>query len=98
MSHAVAVEAAVAQICPVAPGEAATYINQISGYVLFGVLSLFAVSVATGLGAIVAGRMFGMAHASKIGVVSLAVIFMCAIGYVVLPAMVTSIVGTGCIG
>jgi hypothetical protein len=39
-----------------------------------------------------------MAHASKIGVVSLAVIFMCAIGYVVLPAMVTSIVGTGCIG
>ena len=87
-----------ARICPVAPGNAATYINQISGYVLFGVLSLFAVSVVTGLGAIVAGRMFGMAHASKIGVVSLAVIFMCAIGYVVLPAMVAAIVGTGCIG
>jgi hypothetical protein len=39
-----------------------------------------------------------MPHASKVGVISIVVVFFCAIAYMVLPGLVDSLMGSGCIG
>ena len=86
------------QICPVAPPGAQQYADQLTGYVLWGVLALFVVGVVIALGAVVAGRIFGMPHASRAGVIGVVVVFIAAIAYMVLPSMVAAITGSGCIG
>ena len=85
------------QVCPQAPGDAAKYVDQITGYVLWGVGILFLLAIIVGIGAIVAGRLFSMPHSSKVGVVSLVVVFVAAIGYLTLPGMLTALLGAGCI-
>ena len=85
------------QVCPVAPGNAAKYVDQITGYVLWGVGILFVLSIVVGLGAIVAGRLFSMPHASKVGIISVVVVFVAAIAYLILPGMLTGLLGVGCI-
>jgi hypothetical protein len=50
------------QVCPRAPGNAAQYVDQITGNVLWGVGVLFVVAIVVGIGAIVAGRLFNMPH------------------------------------
>lgn len=85
------------RVCPVAPPGAVQPTNQIEGYVLWGVGILFGLSVIVALGAIIAGRVFGMPHASKAGVISAVVVFICAVAYLVLPGMVNGILGNGCI-
>ena len=67
------------QVCPVAPGNAAKYVDQITGNVLWGVGVLFVLAIIIGIGAIVAGRLFSMPHASKVGVISVVVVFVAAI-------------------
>ena len=88
---------AATKICPKAPPGAVAPTNEITGYVLWGVITLFAISVIVALGAIIAGRVFGMPHASKVGVISVVVVFICAVAYLVLPGMVNGILGNGCI-
>jgi hypothetical protein len=51
------------EICPIAPGNAQKYVDQITGYVLWGVGVLFLVAVMVSIGVIVAGRLFSMPHA-----------------------------------
>ena len=85
-------------ICPKAPGNAEHYTNQILGYVLWGVGILFVVALVVAVGAIVAGRVFSMPHASKVGVISIVVVFIAAVAYLVLPGMLKAILGSGCIG
>ena len=86
-----------AAVCPVAPPGAQAYADQITGYVLWGVLILFVVGVVVAIGAVVAGRLFSMPHASKVGVVSIAVVFLAAVGYMILPGMIGGITGSGCV-
>ena len=86
------------KICPVAPAGAQAYADQLTGNVAWGVIALFAVAVLISIGAIVAGRIFSMPHASIGGVVGLAVTFFAAIGYMVVPGMVSGFLGSGCIG
>ncbi len=85
------------QVCPVAPGNAAKYVDQITGNVLWGVGVLFVLAIIVGIGAIVAGRLFSMPHASKVGVISVVVVFVAAIAYLILPGMLTALLGAGCI-
>ncbi|MDN5805009.1 MAG: hypothetical protein L0H26_10575 [Microlunatus sp.] len=92
-----AVVAAVPAVCPIAPPGAQQYANTLTGYVLWGVLALFAVGIAVSIGAVVGGRVFAMPHASKAGVVGIAVVFVAAIGYMVVPGMLTGILGSGCV-
>ena len=87
----------VLDICPTAPGGAQKYVDQITGYVLWGVGILFVVAIVVAVGAIVAGRLFSMPHASKVGVISIVVVFVSAVAYLVLPGMLSSIMGSGCI-
>ena len=86
-----------AAVCPVAPPGAQAYADQITGYVLWGVLILFVIGVVVAIGAVVAGRLFSMPHASKVGVVSIAVVFLAAVGYMILPGMIGGITGSGCV-
>jgi hypothetical protein len=85
------------KVCPKAPPGAVQPTNQIEGYVLWGVVVLMGISVIVALGAVIAGRVFGMPHASKVGVVSIVVVFIAAVGYLVLPGMVSGMLGKGCI-
>ena len=95
--HAIAALGVVEKICPRAPGNANRYKDELTGYVLWGVLALLLVGVVVGVGAIVAGRVFAMPHASKVGVISIVVVFLAAVAYMVLPSMITGITGAGCV-
>ncbi len=88
---------APAAICPVAPPGAEAHANTLIGYVLWGVLALFFVGLVVAVGAIVAGRLFSMPHASKAGVVGVVVVFISAVVYVVAPGMLATITGSGCV-
>ena len=85
------------KVCPIAPPGAQRYADQITGYVLWGVGLLFVVGVIVAIGAIVAGRIFSMPHASKAGIVSIFVAMLAGIAYMVVPSIVASILGSGCI-
>ncbi len=87
----------VMAICPKAPPGATGPVNEITGYVVWGVIILFGLALIIGLGAIVAGRIFSMPHASKVGVISLVVVFVAAVAYLVLPGMLDGILGNGCV-
>ncbi|MBD3783006.1 MAG: hypothetical protein IE926_08645 [Micrococcales bacterium] len=84
-------------ICPQAPPGAQQYADQLMGYVLWGVGMLFVVGVVVGIGGAVAGRVFGMPHASKASVVAIVVVFVAVIGYLVLPGIVRAMTGSGCV-
>ena len=85
------------KICPKAPPGAQQYADDITGYVLWGVIALFGVGVVIAIGAIVAGRVFNMPHASKAGIVGIFVVILAAFLYVIAPPIVDSILGNGCI-
>ena len=87
----------VMAVCPKAPPGAEGPTNEITGYVLWGVIILFGLGIVIAIGAIIAGRVFSLPHASKVGVISVVVVFACAIGYLVLPGMLNGILGKGCI-
>ena len=98
MAHYAANAAALAgKVCPKAPAGAQVFADQLTGYVLWGVLVLFVIGGVTGVGSIVAGRVFSMPHASKVGVISIVVVFLSAIGYMIVPSMISGITGSGCI-
>jgi len=84
-------------VCPKALGNAAQYVDQITGNVLWGVGVLFVLAIVVGIGAIVAGRLFSMPHASKVGIISVVVVFLAAIAYLTLPGMLAALLGSGCI-
>jgi ABC-type dipeptide/oligopeptide/nickel transport system permease subunit len=87
----------LATVCPVAPPGAQAYADQMTGYVMWGVLILLGIGVIVGLGAIVGGRVFSLPHASKAGIVSLVMMFIAGIAYMVVPPMVAGITGSGCV-
>ncbi len=84
-------------VCPTAPPGAQVQVDKLTGYVLWGVIALFVVGVVVSIGAIVAGRVFHMQHASKAGVVGIVVVLVAAIAYTVVPSIVSGILGAGCV-
>ena len=85
------------KVCPAPPPGAVDPTNQITSYVLWGVIVLFGLGIVVAIGAIIAGRVFSLPHASKVGVISVVVVFACAIAYLVLPGMLNAMLGKGCI-
>ncbi|MBO1766673.1 hypothetical protein [Allobranchiibius sp. GilTou38] len=86
-----------AQVCPKAPPGASAPMNDITGYVMWGVIALMGLGMLVGVGGVVAGRVFSMPHASKMSVVGICVVFGAAIAYLVLPGVLSGIVGKGCV-
>jgi hypothetical protein len=84
-------------VCPSAPDGAKPLITSVMGWVFWAVIILFWAGIVMGIGSIVAGRLFGLQHSSKIGVISLVVTVLCAILYMTLPGMLDGIVGSGCV-
>lgn len=99
MKHTIAqhVTTTLPTVCPIAPPGAQAYADQLTGYVMWGVIALFVVGAVVGVGAIVGGRVFSMPHASKAGIVSVVVVFIAAIAYMVLPGMIAGVTGSGCV-
>lgn len=85
------------QVCPKAPAGAQQYVDDISGYVLFGVIAIFGIAGAVSVGAIVLGRILNMHHVSQGGVVGLFVVLIAAVLYVLFPDIVADFLGNGCI-
>ena len=85
------------KICPQAPPGAVEPTNQLTGYVLWGVGILFVIGIVVAIGAVLGGRIFSMPHASKVGVVSIVVVFVSAVAFLALPSMLDGILGSGCI-
>ncbi|MFC6706514.1 hypothetical protein [Flexivirga alba] len=92
--HAVAL---AAKVCPKAPKGATGAMNDITGYVMWGVIALMGLGMLVGVGGIVAGRVFSMPHASKMSIIGICVVFGAAIAYLVLPGMLNAVIGKGCV-
>ena len=86
-----------ATVCPTAPPGAQAPVDQIMGFILWAVIGLFVVGVIVAIGAFVAGRIFGMPHASRAGIIGIVIVFIAVILYLILPGIVTSMVGAGCV-
>lgn len=84
-------------VCPKPPPGAQKYADDITGYVLWGVMALFVVGLVVAIGGIAGGRIFNIPHASKAGVVGIFVVIAAAIAYVVAPTILAGILGKGCI-
>ncbi len=85
-------------VCPKAPPGAQVHVDSIMGFVLWGVLILFVLGIVISIAAVVAGRVFGMPHASRAGVVGVVIVFIAAIAYLILPGMLDTMLGSGCVG
>ena len=83
------------KICPKAPPGAIEPTNEITAYVLWGVIAIMGLAILVGV--VAGGRLFSMPHASKVGVISIAVIFVAGIALLVLPGMFNAFVGKGCV-
>ena len=88
---------ALATVCPKAPPGAQAPMDDITGYVMWGVIALMGLGLLVGVGGVVAGRVFSMPHASKVAIVGICVTFGAAIAYLVLPGILHAIVGKGCV-
>jgi hypothetical protein len=95
--HGLHAAALVTRVCPQAPPGAQAHVDNILGYVLWGVGILFFVGLVVGVGAVVGGRIFSMPHAGTVGVISLVTVFVAAIAYLILPGMLEAMLGSGCV-
>ncbi len=85
------------KVCPKAPPGAQQIVDQITGNVAWGFLAVFGLAALVSIGAIEAGKLLAMPHASKWGVVGPCVVLMAAICYMIWPGMLDSVVGDGCV-
>lgn len=87
----------VAAVCPVAPPGAQAPVDEITGYVLWGVIVMFAIGVIVLVGCVIGGIVFRMSHAAKGAVGGIVAMLVAAIGYLVLPGILDGILGSGCV-
>lgn len=85
-----------AVVCPEAPPGTQPFMDDVTGWVKWGVLALIVIAAVVSIGSILAGRIFSHPHASRYGAIGLVVTVVAAILYVVIPGMLSSITGTGC--
>lgn len=86
------------QICPIAPGEAEKYGNQIAGMVLWFVIYLFGVAEIVMIGTVVAGKIMHQPHTVKGGIAGAVGVIVAAVALVVVVGIPMAIIGNGCIG
>jgi hypothetical protein len=85
-----------AAICPIAPPGMQGPVDQVTSWVKWGVVSLFAIAAIVSIGSLLFGRILHHPQASRAGSIGLAVCVMAAILYVVFPGMLATIIGSGC--
>lgn len=85
------------KVCPVAPPGADHAANQIQANIEWFTIRAFIFGGLIGLAAIIAGRMMGMPHFAKGGLITIIVAFICGLAYFVVPGMIGGTTGSGCI-
>lgn len=86
----------VAAVCPEAPPGTQAFMDDVTGWVKWGVLALIVIGAVVSLGSILVGRIFSHPQASRYGAMGIAVIVMVAILYTVILVILDSITGSGC--
>lgn len=89
--------ATLATVCPVAPAGAAAPVNELTGNMLWFLKIAFPTAIAVCILLIVAGRMANARVLVGVGAGGIAIVFLCGIGFLVLPGMISGMVGGGCI-
>lgn len=84
-------------MCPEAPTAMANAVNDLGGYVLYGVLALVAVTIAVSIGLLFAGKASNSQMMTRSGAGGLLVVLLGAILWVTVPGIADGIIGTGCI-
>lgn len=87
----------VAAVCPVAPPGAQAPVDEITGYVLWGVIVIFGIGAFVLVGCVIGGIVFRMPHAAKGAVGGIVAMLAAAIGYLILPGILDGILGSGCV-
>jgi len=86
----------LAAVCPVAPPGMQAYLDQVLGWVKWGVIGLITITALVSVGAIGVGKIFAMPHASSRGAIGVAVSVIMAILFVTIVAVIDGVVGSGC--
>jgi hypothetical protein len=85
-----------AAVCPEAPPGMQAFADDVTAWVKWGVLALIVIGAVVSLGSILVGRIFSHPHASRYGVMGIAVVVMVAITYTAILTILGSITGSGC--
>jgi hypothetical protein len=84
-----------AAFCPKAPPGTQVYVDDVTGWIAWGVLAILTVAALVSIGSILVGRIFAHPHGSRYGAIGLTVTVICAVLYVTVPAILGSIVTSG---
>lgn len=87
---------AIADVCAKAPVGVEGYVNQILGWVKYGVIAIIIGAGFISAGSMVIGKVGSMARASQFGASGLFWTVLGAIVFVVIYGVLNAIVGNGC--
>ena len=87
---------AIEDVCAKAPTGDAPYVNEVLGWVKYGVLAIIIGAGFVSTGAMIVGKIGSMGRAAQIGAAGLFWTVIGAIAFVVIYGVLTGIVGNGC--
>jgi len=86
----------VGNVCAKAPTGVESYVNQVLGWVKYGVMALIIGCGFASCGAMIVGKIGSMGRAAQIGASGLFWTIIGAIAFVVIYGVLNGIVGNGC--
>jgi hypothetical protein len=86
----------VGNVCAQAPDGVRPYVNDVIGWVKYGVIAIIIGCGFASIGAMVVGKIGSMGRAAQIGASGLFWTVIGAIGFVVIYGVLNGIVGNGC--
>ena len=86
----------VGDVCAKAPTGVEGYVNQVLGWVKYGVMALIIGAGFASVGAMVVGKIGSMGRAAQVGASGLFWTVLAASAFVVIYGILTGIVGNGC--
>ncbi len=86
------------QVCPVAPAGAQALVDQFLGWFAWALVWIaFPAGILAAVAAVLGGKVFSMPHVSKGGLIAVFVILGAALLYLVIPGILATFLGDGCI-
>jgi hypothetical protein len=88
--------AAIDDVCAKAPEGVAPYVNDVLGWLKYGVIAIIIGAGFASIGAMIVGKLGSMGRAAQIGASGLFWSIIGAIAFVVIYGVLDGIVGNGC--
>ena len=85
------------QVCPVAPGDAQQYTDELTGNALWFVIMMFGVALLISTGFVLAGKIGNSPRLVAVGVGGYVVTFLVAVAFLIFPGILSDMLGAGCI-